>query len=126
MLYAIENIALRICQILYTFVLRVEKNFSRTTENLLTSQSYIFYSLRHFTTKLCNFTKFRMLIQAVVIFFPISIFFKISSKRLKVQLASLPPKPINSQLASCNKSVVFVYVCGLLRKSYVHTYVHAL
>ena len=29
-----------------------------------------FHILEHFTTKLCNFTKFRMLSQDVVIFFP--------------------------------------------------------
>ena len=81
-----ENIALRISQILYTFVLRVENNtqliplgihFNKTTENLPTSEGYI---LQHFTTKLCNFTKFRMLFQAVVIFFPVSIFFKFRLK----------------------------------------------
>ena len=52
----------------------------KTTENLLTSQGYIFYSLQHFITKLCNFTKFRMLFQAVVIFFPILIFSKFRLK----------------------------------------------
>ena len=41
-----------------------------------TSQGYIFNSSQHFTTKLCNFTKFRMLFQAVVIFFPIRFFLK--------------------------------------------------
>ena len=39
---------------------------------------------RTFTTKLCNFIKFRMLFQDVVIFLPVSNSFKISSKRLKV------------------------------------------
>ena len=72
-----ENVALRIGQILYTIVLRVENNGP-------TSQGYIFYSLQHFTTKFSLFTKFRMLFRTVVIFFPISNFFKISSKRLKV------------------------------------------
>ena len=44
-------------------------------------QGYIFHILKHFTTKLCNFTKSRMLFQDVVIFLPVSNFFKISSKR---------------------------------------------
>ena len=83
-----ENIALRIWQIWYTFVLRVENNtqlitlgYSFLTDNTKLQKicqvrkGYIFHSFQHFTTKLCNFTKFRMLFQAVVIFFPISIFF---------------------------------------------------
>ena len=36
-----------------------------------TSQGYIFYILQDFTAELCNFTKHRMLFQAVVIFLPI-------------------------------------------------------
>ena len=84
-----ENIALRIWQILYTFVLRVENNTQliplgiqehKTTEDLPTSQGYIFYSLQHFTNKLCNFTKFRMLFQAEVIFFPFRFFLKFRVK----------------------------------------------
>ena len=47
-------------------------------------QGYTFYSIQHFTTKLCNFTKFTMLFQDVEIFLPVSDFFKIPSKRLKV------------------------------------------
>ena len=39
---------------------------------------------RHFTTKLRNFSKRGMLFQAVVIFLPISIFFKILSNGGKV------------------------------------------
>ena len=81
-----ENVALQIWQILYTFVLRVENNtqlialpvhFSRIIRNdrkLPTSEGYIFYSLQHFATKVCSFTQFRMLFQAVVIFSLISIF----------------------------------------------------
>ena len=49
-----------------------------------TSQGYIFYSLQHFTTKLRNFTKHRMLFQAVVKFLPILNFFKILSNGGKV------------------------------------------
>ena len=74
------NIALRIWQILYTFVLRVESNTQLTPFGIHSSwiiQNYrkfanlawlYFYSLQHFTTKRCNFTKFRMLFQALVIF----------------------------------------------------------
>ena len=40
----------------------------------------------YFTTKLCNFTKFTVLIQDVVILSLVSNFFKIPSKRLKVHL----------------------------------------
>ena len=40
-------------------------------------QAYIFLILQRFATKLCNFTNFRMLFNAVVIIFPISTFFKI-------------------------------------------------
>ncbi len=39
-----------------------------------TSQGYIFHILQHFTTKLCNFTNFRMLFNAVVMNFTISKF----------------------------------------------------
>ena len=53
---------------------------------------YIFYSLQHLTTKLCNFTKFRMLFPDVAIFLPVSNFFKIPSKRLKVQRFQRPLK----------------------------------
>ena len=53
-------------------------------QNLPNLQGYIFHSLEHFTTKLCSFTKFRMLVQDVGIFLPVSNFFKISSKGLKV------------------------------------------
>ena len=45
---------------------------------------YIFYSLQHFTTKPRNFSKRGMLFQAMVIFLPLSIFFKILSERGKV------------------------------------------
>ena len=43
-----------------------------------------FLQLQHFTTKLRNFSKRGMLFQAMVIFLPISIFFKILSERGKV------------------------------------------
>ncbi len=36
---------------------------------LQTSQGYIFHLLQHFTTTLCNFTKFKMLFNAVIIYF---------------------------------------------------------
>ena len=39
----------------------------------------MFHILQRFATKLCNFTNFRMLFNAVVINFPISTFFKILS-----------------------------------------------
>ena len=38
------------------------------------------YILQHFTAELCNFTKHRMLFQAVVIFLPILNFFKFHVK----------------------------------------------
>ena len=38
--------------------------------------NYIFHILQHFTAKLCNFTKFRMLFQDVVIFLPVSNLFQ--------------------------------------------------
>ena len=66
-------ILLFICEIINEIIIII---IIKTTENLPTSQGYIFYSSQHFTTKLCNFTKSRMLFQAVVIFFPISIFLK--------------------------------------------------
>ena len=60
------------------------------TQGVSTGYYYIFYSKQHFTTKLCNFTKFTMLFQGVVIFFPVSNFFKIpSNKRLKVHSANV-------------------------------------
>ncbi len=48
-------------------------------QNLQTSQGYIFHILQHFSTKLYNFTKFKMLFNAVVMNFTISKFFKILS-----------------------------------------------
>ena len=47
-------------------------------------QDYIFHILEHFTTKLCNFTKFKMLFQDVAMFLPVSIFSKFHLK-LKVK-----------------------------------------
>ena len=86
-----ENIALRSRQIFCSFVLSVRNEYPRVStgyyfpsviykciQNLPTSQGYIFYCLQHFTTKLCNFTKFRMLFQDVVIFLPVSNFFKVA------------------------------------------------
>ena len=48
-------------------------------QNLQTLQGHIFHILPHFATKHCNFTKFRMLVNAVVMNFTISIFLKILS-----------------------------------------------
>ena len=42
-------------------------------------QGHIFHILQHFATKLCNFTKFRMVFNAMVMNFTISIFLKILS-----------------------------------------------
>ena len=53
--------------------------------------SYIFYSLQHFTTKLRNFSKHRILFQGMVIFLPISIFFKILSNGGKVHSKDKKP-----------------------------------
>ena len=79
---------------MYTFVTRVEKKYPRawiflaqykSTQNLQISQGYIFYSLQHFTAKLCSFTKFKMGLQAVEIFLPLSNFLK-SRLQVKVPL----------------------------------------
>ncbi len=43
-------------------------------QNLQTSQGSIFHILQHFTTKLFNFTKFKMSFNAVVMNFTIKIF----------------------------------------------------
>ena len=84
----IENMALRSWQIFCNFVLSVRNEYPRVSTGyyfppviqmytkFANLQGYIFYSLQHFKTKHCNFAKFRMLFQAVVIFFPISIFFQ--------------------------------------------------
>ena len=56
-----------------------------------TRLGYIFDSLRHFTAKLRNFSKLGMLFQAMLIFLPISIFFKILSKRGKVHCCNYLP-----------------------------------
>jgi hypothetical protein len=45
---------------------------------------HIFFTLQHFATKLCNFTKFRTLFQAVIISFLISNCLEIWPVRLKV------------------------------------------
>ena len=47
------------------------------TKRYKTTQDYIFHILQHFTTILCNFTKLKMLFNAVVMNFTISRFFKI-------------------------------------------------
>ena len=51
----------------------------KSIQNLPTLQDHIFHILQHFATKLCNFTKFRMLFNAVVMIFTILIFLKIVS-----------------------------------------------
>jgi hypothetical protein len=65
-------------QILYTFVLRAEiaTTFgpkmvaisARVIQNLRTLQGYIFRILQHFATNFCNFTHFRMLSLAEMIY----------------------------------------------------------
>ena len=52
---------------------------TKVIQNLRTLQGHIFLTLEHFATKLCNFTKFRMLINAVTMNFTILIFLKILS-----------------------------------------------
>ena len=78
MLQNAENIALQISQILYTFVLRAEVcttfepkvvQISARNTKIQNLQGYIFRVLQHFTTKLCNFTNFKMLFLAVVMDF---------------------------------------------------------
>ncbi len=87
-------------KILYIFVLRTKNRYHyrkkginflcviriEKIQNLQTSQGYIFHILQHFTTKLCNFTKFKMLFNAVIMNFTISKFFKISSFMQLVQV----------------------------------------
>ena len=51
----------------------------KSIQNLQTLQGHIFHILQHFATKLCGFTKFRMLFNAVVMNFTISKFLKILS-----------------------------------------------
>ncbi len=46
----------------------------KNIQNLPNTIGHIFLILQYFATKLCNFTKFRMLVQAVVMGFPISKF----------------------------------------------------
>ena len=48
----------------YILLYRVRK----ILQNLRTLQGYIFRIIQHFATKLCNFTHFSMLFQAVVIY----------------------------------------------------------
>ena len=81
-------------------------------QNLQISQGYIFHILQHFTTKLCNFTKFKMLVNAVVMNFAISKFFKILSlcnRSFFMQLAtqSHTQEMLISEvcLAKCNEDV---------------------
>ena len=63
-----------------------ELNVNFVYKNL---QAYIFHILQHFATKLCNFTNFRTLFNAVIMNFTISIFFKILSKRQSVHSHSM-------------------------------------
>ena len=60
------------------YFLRIIQNYRKFDKAI-----FSIYSLQHFTTKHCNFTKFSL--SSCGNIFPISIFFKISSKRLKVQ-----------------------------------------
>ena len=88
--------ALRIWQSFYSFVLSMRNEYPRVSTGYYfppVIQMYTkfakfarlyFYIFEQFTTKLCNFTKLRMLFQDAVIFLPVTNFFKISSKRLKV------------------------------------------
>ena len=64
-------------------------NFQCVIQNLNSSQAYNFHILERFATKLCNFTNFRMLFNAVVINFPISTFFKILSTMQSVHFIKL-------------------------------------
>ena len=76
------NIAVRSLHILYIFVLRVEKlttfepkvvkpsaRNTKSIQNLQTSHCYVFLTLQHFATKLCDFSNFNMLFLAVVVDF---------------------------------------------------------
>ena len=75
---------------------------------MTTSQGYIFYSLQHSTTKLHNFSKRGMLFQAVVIFLPISIFFKILSNGGKVHY----------EVGNCISYYILAYVIAPTHISY--------
>ena len=48
----------------------------KSVQNSQTLQGYIFLILQHFATKLCNFSNYRMLFNAVVVNFHISTFFQ--------------------------------------------------
>ena len=74
-------------------------------------QGYIFYSLQHFTTKLRKFSKRGMLFQAMVIFLPISIFFKILSERGKVHWGG-------------GGSFIYVFTVCERRHKYLHPHIY--
>ena len=70
---------------------------------------YIFYSLQHFKTKLHNFSKRGVLFQGMVIFLPISIFFKILSERGKAHCKALSsPHPENVDLNEVHNNTFFM------------------
>jgi hypothetical protein len=76
-----KNIALRSLHIFSIFVYYVRKllhfrlkngnNFQyKHSENMQTSQGYIFCILQHFVTKFCNFTDFNKLFTGIYFFLP--------------------------------------------------------
>ena len=67
------------------------KRYQFSVQNLRTLQGHIFLTLEHFATKLCNFTKFRMLINTMTMNFTISIFLKILSIMQWVHWFEFPP-----------------------------------
>ena len=77
-----KNIAVRSSQILYIFVLRVEKIttsepkvlklphvIQNNIQNLETLHCYIFLILQHFATKLRNFTNFKIFFLTMMVDF---------------------------------------------------------
>ena len=73
-------------------------------QKMPTTQGPTFFTLQYFATKLCNFTKFRMLFQAVLIKFLISNCFEIWSKKLKAFCTVYLTMALNN---ACNSSLAF-------------------
>ena len=104
----------------------------QSIQNSQTLQGCIFLILQHFATKLCNFTNFRMLFNAVVMNFPISTFFKILSIMQSVywswlfkhrRLTTIRNTLVQSVDMTCRKdNKTFVLDLDFLKQSYTFLY----
>ena len=72
----------------FPIVVSIFRALYRSIQNMQILQAYIFHILQHFATKLCNFTNFRTLFNAVLMNFTFSIFLQILSIMQSVHCVS--------------------------------------